>query len=286
MKKMSNKNISKVLSIFLVLSASVIFQYCQKEDDMPSEKEVFNSNEFIEYLNAGIVFFGSTIEKAIQLSELSQTGPTDKIVILNSVAYRLKIIPYDNLSLINKRMDMQNKYYRLLKKYPKYANFKPTKIKQYILQTYSTPIISNTISLYKTFKLRSPLSRLKGTTDEGSGIEYYGSAWDAFAAAFSFGYSNALEIGGLVFTDGTSMVYYDPYAAQSSCHLADCVTISGGITYYSGKEVASTFHTHFLSPTPSPADGAVQASYFPNCDVIILYDYCDYFYEYYNCNFQ
>jgi hypothetical protein len=276
MKKSVTMKIITVLCLFLVLSGSFIFQSCQKEEYLASEEEIFKSNEFIDYINAGIIYYGSMIEKVLELSKHSQRNPNNRTVILNSALYELTIIGRRNFNVKINKSEMQNRYNALLKKYPNYSNFKPEKLKQHILETFIIPKISLTISTFTFFNQKSATLICKGSLEDPDPDQYYYEDFEyAFAVAMSYSNCTQKECAGFVFLDGSAMIYfYDAATHSSTLYIPgslECdIELVNDHSYYNGKLITSTFHTHFYTNDPGGDDGWIQTRFFPNSDLIII----------------
>jgi len=274
MKNLIKKSLSLLL---LSILSAIVYQSCQKDEYFASKNEIFNSKEFIEYVNSGIIAYGSIVDQIIQLSEPSKPNPDANLVIIDSAIYEVQKIKSPSQLLQRTRLDMKNKYLALVEKYPNYLNYTPEEIIQYVYKAYTTAKIQQTISEYKFFDKQSSLKISKARPDLDPGQTYYADYYDAFAAAIAYSNLYQVECGGLVFTNGTAALYIYEGATHSSTLLipesltSSIVTVNGH-SYYNGMEIASTFHVHFNNYIPSSADNDIQTVYFPNCSLTIIYD--------------
>lgn len=280
-----------ILRLFVVLLVIAFSNGCQKDSSLSSDKETFDSSEFLEYVKASIVYHNSIIERAMQLNEKYIPIPTDKKVVLNSATYMLRITKNDNLNILNNREEMQYKYRVLLHAYPNFKRYSQETIKSQILKAFYTSEVYKTLVSCKLSQYNLLVKRSEGMKSPDP--EYFQNYEDALAAAMAFASENGIEIGGLIFEDGTAMLNYNILATHGDTEIAPfqsfSITVSSNnVSTYNvnGKVIVSTFHTHFYVDYPGNADAGNQAVFYPNCDMIILLNEETYTYQFVNGQIQ
>ncbi len=170
-----------------------------------------------------------------------------------------------------------------LKKYPSFKTYGMESKKELIKKTMvgSKPI--NELLFKKGLNIKEQqLLRLKSGSVEGSVTYTYDDYMNALMDAMCYSYENQLECSGYVFADGTAVLYINSNATPSSSSYPGPVynyCIDGAdVTVYNGNVVESTYHTHFNSERFSNTDYNTQSNYYPNSNLIILYN--DFIYEY------
>jgi hypothetical protein len=300
LKQLVLKNITKILGVLLLIPLLAMIQCCQKLSDMHTRDLTLSSDEFTNYVNSSMDYFGTLMEGVI---EFSKTSSTDNKSIMEEKVIQIRggfKIKCCSTFIINiKHKEMQNKLTLLYHNFPDIINYSPEIIENYVLKSYSKPLIYNTISQHFLHNQLSKVSQIKG--DPVLGIpqpgetNFYYNYGQAFAEALSYSFTSQVEIGGLVFSDGTAMVYNYAAAQHDRTMLTPSLSFTGysdvivdnyGTSFYwDGSEylqVAATFHTHFYSSNLDLADNDIQSAFFPNCSLIILLDSCWASYNYSN----
>ncbi|NMB97194.1 MAG: hypothetical protein GYA02_11390 [Clostridiaceae bacterium] len=265
-----------------IVGCSLIIQSCEKEifEQSLETDELYNSEEFREYLSANIDLFNEY--KKAHNKTIAVKGKNGTLV-LSTKNVRISLVStysIDSKLLIN----LASKREQLIAKYPSYINFiekgKKLAIKETILSSENLSkrlLGKNNISNYN-------LVRLKSLPIEGSGTYSYDDYLDAFIDAMCYSDTAGVECGGFVFEDGTAILYISPYATSNSGRLPVpgmyCDENGMDISFYNGNVIESTYHTHPDHFYFSGTDNNTQSQYFPNSDLIILYNDSAYVYHY------
>ena len=98
----------------------------------------------------------------------------------------------------------------------------------------------------------------------------------AYVAATTLSCETQRECGGLVFADGTAVLYQSDKATYNTnipLLPTNEYCIDGeDISVYNKNVIVSNFHTHpeGTNTLAGKTDRTTQSSYFPNCDMVIL----------------
>lgn len=260
----------------------VLFQGCEKEifEQSFESNELYDSEEFQEYLSANIDLFNAY--KKAHKKAIAEKGKNGQIV-LSEKDVRIRLVStysIDSKLLIN----LTSKREQLIDKYPSYSNLndkaKKISIKETILSSekFSKRLLGNN-------KIpNSNLVRLKSSPIEGPGTYTYDDYLDAFLDAMCYSDTAGVECGGFVFADGTAILYISPNATRNSGGLPVpgmyCDENGMDISFYNGNVIESTYHTHPDNFYFSGTDNNTHSQYFPNSNMIILYNDSAYVYHY------
>ena len=128
----------------------------------------------------------------------------------------------------------------------------------------------------QSFLAAPPRSSENSTSNKSNSTPVsYNSATEAYSAATNLSCETHKECGGLVFADGTAVLYQSDKATHDTnppLLPTNSYCIDGeDVSVYNGSVIQSNFHTHPDNSIPGRTDRNIQSTYYPNCDMAILY---------------